>query len=151
MIPGTKQPDGSINRADEYTSTGCVIFSSSKNKQSCWEFLRWWTEEQTQYDYGMELEAVLGVSGRYLTANKLAFQRLPWDSGTSEIITAQWEQASTVPQVPGYYFVSRYLTNALSDTILNGESARVVIDRYSDNIDSELKRKNEQINKLWDK
>lgn len=150
-IPGTVRQDGTVNRADEFTSTGCVLFKSAKNKEAAWEFLKWWVSEQTQYDYGMELEAVLGVSGRYITANKLAFERLPWDSETLNVIREQWSEVSTVPQVPGYYFVSRYLTNAISDTIVNSENARVALNRYRDTIDAELKRKNEQLDALWKK
>lgn len=151
LIPGTARPDGTINRTDEFTSTGCVLFKSAKNKEAAWKFLAWWVSEQTQYDYGMELEAVLGASGRYITANRLAFERLPWDSETLQVIREQWNEVSTVPQVPGYYFVSRYLTNAISDTIVNNENARVVLNRYRDTIDAELKRKNEQLDALWKK
>ncbi len=150
-IPGTLREDGTINRADEFTATACVMFKTASNKDACWEFLKWYVSEQTQYDYGMELEAVLGVSGRYLTANKLAFERLPWDSDTADVIRSQWQEVSTVPQVPGYYFVSRYLTNAISDTVVNGENARVVLGRYSDTIDAELERKNNQLDMLWNK
>lgn len=148
-IPGTLREDGSINRADEFSAAACVMFKSAQNKDACWEFLKWFTSEQAQYDYGMELEAVLGVSGRYLTANKLTFERLPWDSQTADVIRDQWSEVSTVPQVPGYYFVSRYLTNAISDTVVNSENPRVVLNRYSDTINSELERKNEQLDKLW--
>ena len=148
-IPGVLQEDGTINRADEFTSTCCVMFKSTKNKQAAWKFLKWWTGEEAQYNYGMELESVLGVSGRYITANKLAFERLPWDSQTVDSIKKQWEEVSTVPQVPGYYFVSRYLTNAISDVIVNAENPRVVLKRYRDTIDAELKRKNEQLDALW--
>jgi len=150
-IPGVLREDGTINRADEYTSTCCVMFKTTKNKQAAWKFLKWWTDEEAQYNYGMELEAVLGVSGRYITANKLAFERLPWDSDTSDSIKNQWEEVSTVPQVPGYYFVSRYLTNAISDVIVKSENPRVVLKRYRDTIDAELKRKNEQLDALWGK
>jgi len=148
-IPGVLKSDGSINRADEYTGTCCVMFKSTKNKEAGWKFLKWWVSEQTQYDYGMELEAVLGVSGRYLTANKQTFGRLPWDSDTAKVIEQQWQEVTTVPQVPGYYFVSRYLTNAISDTIVKSENPRVVLNRYCDTINAELKRKNEQLDALW--
>lgn len=148
-IPGVLMQDGTINRADEFTSTCSVMFKSTKNKDAAWKFLKWWTGEETQYNYGMELEAVLGVSGRYITANKLAFERLPWDSETADCIKNQWKEVSTVPQVPGYYFVSRYLTNAISDVIVNNENPRVVLNRYRDTIDAELKRKNEQLDALW--
>lgn len=148
-IPGVLGKDGIINRADEFTSTCCVMFKSTKNKKAAWEFLKWWTSEGTQYQYGMELEAVLGVSGRYITANKLAFERLPWDAETSNNIKQQWDEVSTVPQVPGYYFVSRYLTNAISDVIVKDENPRVVLKRYRETIDAELKRKNDQLDALW--
>ena len=149
-IPGTVQADGSINRAGEFTATGCVMFRSAKDTQACWSFLKWWTSADTQYRYGMELEAVLGASGRYMTANRQAFEKLPWDSATAATIRSQWAETDTVPQVPGYYFVSRHLTNAISDTIVNGENAQVALERYADTINAEMKRKSEQIDALWD-
>lgn len=148
-IPGTIDENGEINRTDEFSSSASIIFKTAKNKTACWEFLKWYSGEETQFNYGMELEAILGESGRYMTANKLAFERLPWDSETADVIRSQWQEVSTVPQVPGYYFVSRYLTNAISDVIVNNENPKVVIGRYADVIDAELKRKNEQIDKLW--
>lgn len=151
LVPGTLREDGTIDRSSEFSSTACVMFKSAKNKDKCWEFMKWWTDGQTQYDYGMELEALLGVSGRYITANKEAFERLPWDSDTAEIIREQWKWANTVQQVPGYYCVSRYLTNAISDSVNNNESARVSIGRYADTINSELERKNNQLDKLWER
>lgn len=151
LIPGTQREDGTIDRSSEFSATACVMFQSAQNKSMCWEFLKWWTDGQTQYDYGMELEAILGVSGRYITANKDAFERLPWDSDTAEIIREQWRWAKTVPQVPGYYSVSRYLTNAISDSVNNNESARVAIGRYADTINAELERKNHQLDKLWER
>lgn len=150
LIPGTVQEDGTINRTTEFSSTACVMFKTAQNKEMCWEFMSWWTDEQTQYNYGMELEALLGVSGRYITANKAAFEKLPWDSDTADIIREQWEWAETVPQVPGYYCVSRYLTNAITDCVSNNENARVSINRYSDTINAELKRKNNQLDKLME-
>ena len=148
-IPGVKQANGEINRADEFTATGCVVFHSAENEDACWRFLKWWTGAEAQYRYGMELEAVLGVAGRYMTANRQAFEKLPWDSATAATIRSQWEQTDTVPQVPGYYFVSRHLTNAISDTIVNGENAQVALERYADTINAEMKRKSEQIDALW--
>ena len=148
LIPGTEKDDGTIDYSSEFSSTACVMFKSAKNKEACWKFMSWWTYEQAQYDYGMELEALLGVSGRYITANKAAFERLPWDSNTADIIREQWKWAKTVPQVPGYYCVSRYLTNAITDCVNNNENARVSIGRYTDTINSELKRKNNQLDKL---
>ena len=145
LIPGTVMEDGTINRTVEFNTTSTMMFNTAKDKEACWEFIKWWVSEDTQYSYSMEVESLLGTSGRNLTANYKAFERLPWDSEISENISKQWQMASTVPMVPGYYFVSRYLTNAISDSIINGENSRTVIEKYADIIDKELERKRAQI------
>lgn len=150
LIPGTNKQDGTIDRTVEFSSTSTIIFNTTDDPDACWDFVSWWASEETQYVYSMDIESLLGASGRNLTANYKASERLPWDSKIYGSITQQWKMASTVPMVPGYYSVSRYLTNALSDTIINGQDARTVIEKYADTINSELKRKRSQIDALYE-
>ncbi|MBE6903890.1 MAG: extracellular solute-binding protein [Ruminococcaceae bacterium] len=144
LIPGTPDENG-LNRTSEFTGVSSIMFKSCKNYELAWEFMKWWTSEDAQYRYGMEVETILGPSGRYLTANKNAFEKIPWPSSAVKVIKEQWENVSTFEQVPGNYFVSRYLTNAISDVILSNDTARTVLEKYGEIIDTELKRKSAQL------
>ncbi len=148
LVPGTVQEDGSLDRTVEFTTSSTMMFKSAKDKKSSWEFIKWWMDSETQYEYSMEIESLLGASGRNLTSNKIAFKKIPWDADISANIEAQWELASTVPMVPGYYSVSRYLTNALSDAIIKKDNAHYVIEKYATIINNELARKRKQIDAL---
>ena len=71
MVPGTVQPDGTINRAVPITAasgttpnavgtTGTIILEGSNKKEAAWEFLKWWTSKDIQVAFGRELESLMG-------------------------------------------------------------------------------------------
>jgi hypothetical protein len=59
-----------------------ILMETSRNKQDAWEFLKWWTDADAQFNFGRALEAVMGPAARWATANIQAFERMPW---TAEI------------------------------------------------------------------
>ena len=102
LVPGTEE-NGVINHAVYGTGTGSVIFKNSKKQQQAWEFIKWWTDADTQVQYNREVESLLGASARIATANIEALDRLPWDSEMLNSIKEQSQYAVGMPEAPGGY------------------------------------------------
>lgn len=112
-VPGTVEEDGTINRAVPVGSaqlvitgaqaavppgtTGAVIMNKSDKKGAAWEFLKWWTREDTQARFGLELESLMGSAARYATANIAAMKQLPWSREEREMLLEQWKWVEGVP------------------------------------------------------
>ena len=60
-IPGTLKEDGTIDRTQmDQTGTGVVMLRDAKDQKASWEFIKWWTQAETQTRFAQEMEAVLG-------------------------------------------------------------------------------------------
>lgn len=142
--PGTVQEDGSVNYlwADSGgTGISLMSGSSDQEKDAGWEFIKWFCGYEVQAQYGNDLEASLGVSGRYSTANKLALDKLNWTAAEKKTLFSQIEQMVYIPIVPGNYYVTRGLSNATRAVIYEGVSARETLREWSEKINSEITRK----------
>lgn len=110
-VPATVRQNG----ADRSAASGglaCVMMNASKDKESAWEFLKWWTSAQTQTMYGREMESLLGASARVATANIEAFSLLPWPKTEYDALSEQFKYTKGIRQVPGGYFTFRNVNNA---------------------------------------
>ena len=145
-VPGQAMSDGSINNTQASTVSSCLIFANAKDKDASWEFLKWWTSEQTQYDYGTEIEALQGASARWSTANVAAFKRLPWSTQTSKIIEGQWKNVKGVPQVAGGYYTARSIDNAIRTVVNQNENTRETLLDFVTEIDEEIAIKRKEFN-----
>lgn len=143
-IPGTKDSNSDINRSVASVGTGSIIMSNSRNKRASWEFLKWWTEESSQYRFATELEGLLGVSARYSTANINAFSMLNWSPFELESILKQRAFAKGIPEVPGAYMTARYFNFAFLAVVNSGEEPAEEIRYYSNLINEELKEKQKE-------
>ncbi|SEM79189.1 ABC-type glycerol-3-phosphate transport system, substrate-binding protein [Paenibacillus sp. OV219] len=144
-IPGTKQPDGTIRRDTPSTGNGTLMMGSAKDKDSSWEFMKWWTSEKTQTNFGREMEALMGASARYPTANIKALDSLPWPVADYDNLKAQFEYVRGVPEVPGGYFTGRHLQNAFLKVVVekNTEARESIMD-YTQYIQDEIKAKRKE-------
>ena len=111
------------------------------NKQNAWEFMKWWSRTDTQVRFGREIEALLGSSARYATANINAFSQLAWSVEDIEVLLAQWQQTVGIREVPGGYYTGRHITNAIRRVINKKEDPRETIIDYSITINEELTKK----------
>ena len=144
-VPGTMQSDGTVKHTVGTTaSTANIILEQSKKKDAAWEFLKWWTSEDTQTRYGRELEAILGTGARWNTANVNAFYSLPWDARHKQIIQAQMNVSQEQLIVPGGYFTGRHIINAWNRVCINNENARDALEKAVKDINKELKNKREE-------
>ena len=143
LLPGTVQPDGSIDRSG-ISGVSCSIMLKQKDdakKQKAWEFLKWWISADTQVRFGREMESVLGASARYATANLVAFEQLAWSSRQMEVIKEQWQWTKGFKEVAGGYYTSRHVTNSIRKVINQNTEARETLLDYSRKINEEIIKK----------
>ncbi len=146
-IPGTVQPDGSINHASCSTGSGAVIFSKlSEDKQKdAWDFIKWFTSTETQTAYGNDIEAILGTMGRFDTANLEALGQLSWSTSELASLREQLDSQIEIPIIPASYGVTRNLMNAFREVVNNYENARDTLFWYNRDINDEITRKREDL------
>ena len=147
LIPGTEytNPDGTtyIDRSDFITGSATMMIATEDEslKQKSWEFMKWWAEPDTQVRFGREIEALLGSSARYATANKDAFVQLSWSSDDIKVLSEQWDQTVGIREVPGGYYTGRHITNAIRKVINDKDDTRETIIDYSIKINEEIEKK----------
>jgi ABC-type glycerol-3-phosphate transport system substrate-binding protein len=149
LIPGTEVTDEEgntyIDRSDFITGSATMMIKSDtatqERKQKSWEFMKWWASVDTQARFGREIEALLGSSARYATANIDAFSQLAWNADDIETLTSQWQQTVGIREVPGGYYTGRHITNAIRKVINEKTDARETIQDYVITINEELTKK----------
>jgi ABC-type glycerol-3-phosphate transport system substrate-binding protein len=146
-IPGTKQEDGSINHTSCSQGAAGVVFSKlDKDKQrEGWEFLKWFTSDETQTTYGNDIEAILGPMGRFDTANINALEQLSWTTREVANLKEQLLNQTEIPVIPASYGVTRNLMNAFREVVNNAENARDTLFWYNKDINEEITRKREDL------
>lgn len=140
-VPGYQREDGTIDRSVSAWQTASVILDTSNHKKEAWEFLKWWMKEETQTNYGNEIENILGVGGRVATANIEALKKLPWSNKDYRQLTAQLQWIKSIPEVPGGYFTSRHITNAFYTVYNKNEDPRETLEDFVKTINNEIENK----------
>lgn len=141
-LPGTRQEDGTIDRRIMASGTACGISASCQDQDAAWQFLKWWTECETQYQYGTQLETLMGAAVRYDTANLEALALLPWSRAEYEALSTQMAQIQELPEIPASYFIYRSLCNAFRKVAYNTDvNPRETIVDYNLQINKEINRK----------
>ena len=150
LIPGTEYIDENGERYVDHSSfitgsaTMMIATDDEKIKANAWEFMKWWAKTETQVQFGREIEALLGSSARYATANKDAFVQLSWSAEDIKVLDAQWEQTVGIREVPGGYYTGRHIGNAVRKVINEKTDSRETIIDYSIKIDDEIKKKRKE-------
>ncbi|WP_308639343.1 extracellular solute-binding protein [Paenibacillus silvisoli] len=144
-IPGTKQADGTIRRETPSAGTGTLMLNGTADKDAAWQFMKWWISEETQTKYGREMEALMGASARYPTANIKALDSLPWPVADYDSLKEEFEWVRGIPEVPGGYFTGRHLQNAFLKVVVDAKTeAREAILDYSQYIQDEIRAKRKE-------
>ena len=136
---GTALADGAIMGVDQKTLQ--KIMKNEQIQHDAWEFMKWWVSTEAQVRYGREMEALLGASARYATANIEALKQLSWNSEQIEILEESLDQTIGVPEVPGSYFTPRHIVNASRRVVNELDDARETLIDYTRKINEELTRK----------
>ena len=112
MVPGTRKEDGTVDHSVGCTGLASMIMADTKHPDACWKFLKWWTSADVQALYDREMESLMGSAARVATANKEAFEMLPWPVDTYHNLSGAFTWVKGIPQVPGGYYSWRNVNNA---------------------------------------
>lgn len=144
-VPGTELPDGTISHTANSSGSGAVIFNSAESKGNAWRFIRWFTSADTQAEYAVRAEGLMGTLGRFDTANVQALSQLSWSSEELQRLQAQQSELVEIPVLPSSYAVTRNIMNAFRETVNEGENPRDTLIWYNRDINGEIERKRENI------
>ena len=143
-LPGTYDGDGHLVTTGVAGSMGCVIMADSQHKEAAWDFVKWWTDEQAQYEFGHRLEEMLGDAARYPTANLAAFSRIKWGAENRSVLARQRENIDSIDQVAGGYITARFFEFSFRDVVYDGKDARETLSSAVRKIDHEIALKREE-------
>ena len=162
-IPGTMKIDADGNEYLDRTTTAngvcCMMINKEKpdgsekdaakeasRRQDSWKFMKWWVSSDTQVRFGREIEALLGTSARYATANVEALKQLSWSSAQLKVLLTSIEESRGVPEVAGGYYTNRHMVNGMRKVINEKDDPREVLIDYARKINEELTRKRQEFN-----
>ena len=143
-MPGTLQEDGSINRQVPSGGSSVMMLEKAEDKDAAWQFMKWWTSDDTQAKFGREMEGLMGAAARYPTANINALDSLPWPVEDYKQLKEQFQYVVGIPEVPGGYFTGRHLFNAFYKTVIGQVEAREALMDYTGYIQDEIDNKREE-------
>ena len=146
-MPGTLQEDGTINRTQmDNSGNGVIMLSDCKNKDAAWEFIKWWSDSSIQTRYANDVEARMGISARYATANMITLRNIGWTNKELSVLESQFKNLKFIPIVPGNYYVTRGINNSTRGVIDHGENARELLTEWTIKINDEILRKRNEFN-----
>ena len=121
-----------------------AIMSQTDMPNESWEFLKWWSSDSVQAEFGSLLQSTYGSEYIWPTANSNAFATLPLKSAHKKIIMQQMEWMTEAPWVLGTYMLERELSNAFISVVVDGVDARRALDTAVKRINRETYRKLEE-------
>lgn len=145
-VPGTEDANGNIDCSTPFTLTGSIILNQSEEKDAAWEFLKWWSDAETQQTYGENLESIVGAAARYNSATIEAVQQTQWSASIRKQLNIQMQSLMAYPEVPGGYLTTRYYDFAFRDIVYSGERIRETLLDATTNINNEIAHKRKEYN-----
>jgi ABC-type glycerol-3-phosphate transport system substrate-binding protein len=158
-VPGTRKADGTVDHsvgnlitggaaitvASGITDQACLIFKTNpETEQNSWEYLKWWTSDETQTRFCEDVEIEMTAFSRWHTANIVAYSSLPWDKEHFKVMQEMWKWYVGIPVVLGSYFTPRHLKNAWTEVELGDVNPRDALEKATKEINIEMRRKQEE-------
>lgn len=145
LAPGTKKEDGTIDRSVCGCAESSVIFKSDPEREKkAWEFIKWWSSNEIQAEFGQTIQITYGDEYIWPTANMNAMAQLPIESNSKKVIQETAKNVVDVPRVPGTYLLEREVSNAFNDITVNGSSLQTRVDKAVKSVNHEFDRKLEE-------
>lgn len=121
--------------------TAAMIFKSSNKPNESWDFIKWWTEKDTQVEFANTLQSTYGPEYMWLSSNLDALTESTFDSADKEIILNALDYIIDIPRTPGQYMLERGLSNIWTTVVFDNTPIRVAIDQQVITINREIRRK----------
>lgn len=137
--------NGEVRHTANSNVSGAIIFNDTENLNSAWEYVKWFTETETQINLCNQTEGLFDTMGRLYTANTEALKKLSWSEDELSRFFAQREELKEIPIIPASYSVTRNIMNAFREVVNNNENPRDTLLWYNNDINDEIFRKNENI------
>jgi ABC-type glycerol-3-phosphate transport system substrate-binding protein len=143
-IPGTVQADGSVDHSAACMIGTCFIVSSTVAKDGmaneAWEFLKWWTSEETQTNYSTELKAENGEASEFPVSNVNAIANGGLNEEFKQVVLSLLDDLRAEPQIPGGYITGRVIRNAFTSVVTENtdpvDTLYILLDDINDEITS---------------
>ena len=142
---GTVQEDGSIDRSFVANGSGGVILADTQMAQEAWEFMKWWTSEETQVEYTYTLRSTYGDTYFWLPSNVAALEQAPMGQEDKAIILDMVHELRDVPRTPGQYLLERSISDIWNAMVFDGTSAQVAADEKVIAINREIRKKMQEL------
>lgn len=137
--------NGTLSHAVNSNVSGAVIFRKTENIPHAWEYVKWFTDTETQVRYANRTEGLSGMLGRCATANTEALKRLSWSEDELSRLFAQRDELSEIPVIPSSYAVTCNIMNAFREVINTHANPRDTLLWYNHDINGEIARKRDNI------
>ena len=144
LYPGLTQEDGTVERWTTGGAETMAIMSQTEMPDKAWAFLKWWSSDEVQAEFGSLLQSTYGSEYIWPTANTNAFATLPLKSVHKKVIMEQMKWMTEAPWVLGTYMLERELSNAFISVVVDGVDARRALDTAVKRINRETYRKLEE-------
>ncbi len=143
-LPGTVLEDGTVSHTSSGGGTACGILKSTKNPNSSWDFLKWWTSAKVQLSFSNNVEAILGPSARVAVSNTDAFEGMSWDVDMRNDIVLARSRVREIPEIPGSYYLSRAIDHCFWNVVNSNKKPKNMLSQWGAEVDTEIERKWEQ-------
>ncbi|MBD5459561.1 MAG: extracellular solute-binding protein [Lachnospiraceae bacterium] len=144
-MPGTLQADGTVDHSAACMIATCFIVSSTVEKdgmaEEAWDFLKWWTSEETQENYSTELKAENGEAAEFPVANMNAIKNGGLNEEFKQVVISLLDDLRAEPQVPGGYITGRVIRNAFTSVVTNNTDPVDTLYILLDDINKEITSK----------
>ena len=139
-VPGM-EINGKINSTVVGGGSASIILKDSKNPKAAWEFLKWWTDADTQYRYSSDVESIAGIAARHSSANINTLSQMSWGRSDVDTIIEQYMRVEDLPEVPGGYYLTRAINNAFYSVYSEKQDPKKSLRKQATMVDEEMTRK----------
>lgn len=144
-MPGTLKEDGTVDHTAASMISTCFIVSTTVARdgmtEEAWDFLKWWTDAETQINYSTELKAENGEASEFPVANVEAIAGGGLNEEFKQVVLSLLDDLRAEPQVPGGYITGRVLRNAFTTVVTDNVDPVDTLYIQLDEINAEITSK----------